>query len=85
MNFVNEKNDAFVFHYFIHDAFHTFFKLASVFCACNHSGNVKCNYLFVGKRFGNRTVGDTLSETFYYRGFTDSGLTDETRIVLCPS
>ena len=81
MHFVDEKNDIARFFYLFDCVSYSFFKIASVFCACNHSCKIESDYSFISEKFGNLARCNFKSKTLCNCGFTDTRFTDKARIV----
>ncbi len=82
---INKEDDPSVrFCYFVYNRFQPFLKLTPEFGTCYESPYVQCKQGFVLKPIGNITLKNALSQAFHNRGFTNAGLSDEDRIVLCP-
>ena len=82
MQFINEQNDfTFALFDFIQNGFQTFFKFTSEFCASNEGAHIQRENGFVFQTVGNIFFDNTLCKTFRDGCFTDTGFTDEHRVI----
>ncbi len=82
VQFIYEKNDLSVaVLHIIQHRLQTFLKLAAVFRAGNQRAHIQRENLLVFEPLRHVSSDDTLRKSFRHRGFTDTGLADEHRIV----
>ena len=79
---IDEEDDlTFALLDFFEDGFQSFLKFTSVFGAGHQSTHIQGKDGLVFQGIRNIAPDDTLSQTFYGCGFTNTGFTDEDRIV----
>ena len=84
MEFINEQNDLTIaFLYFFQYRFKSFLKFSTIFCTGYQCTHIKCKNLFILQSFGYITLYNTMCKSFYGCGLTDTGFTDQYRIILC--
>lgn len=82
VKFVDEEdNSAIAVFDFFEDGFETFFKFAAVFGAGEEGAHVEAEDGAVLEAFGNVAADDAVGEAFDDGGFTDTGVTDEDRVI----
>ena len=80
---VDKENDlAFALAHILQHGFESLFKLTSVFCPRYQGAHIEGEYLLVLEAFRHIALGNTLRKSFYDRGLTYAGLTDQNRVVL---
>ena len=82
MDLINDQNDISGFFDLVNESFHAAFKLAAELGSCHHGGHIQHINFLVQKLIGYLTVHDPLGKSFGNGGFTNTGLTDETGIIL---
>ena len=83
MQLIYEKNDLTIrLFYILKDGLEPLLKLAPILGSGHQSAHIKGKDLFVLKRTRNIATGYSLSKCFYNRSLTNTGLTDEHRVVL---
>ena len=85
MKFIDEQQNIFIVRHFFDDTFDTLFELTAVFASGYHSGKVKDNNSLIADRFRHNAKGNPLRQTFRNRRFSDTRLSDQTRVVFCPA
>ena len=83
VQFVNEQYHITGFFDFLQSFFNAFLKFAAVFGTGNHAGQVKGQNAFVEKFLRHITHGNFSGESLCNGGFTHTGFSDQTGIVLC--
>ena len=83
MDLIDKEDDLRVLSHLTHHVLHSLLKLAAVLCARDHRGNVKRDDLLRAEVVRHVAFDYTLCKTFDHRRLTDTGFTDQTRIVLC--
>ena len=81
MKLIDEQQNIFIVGDFFDNAFDALFELTAVFASGYHSGKVEYNNAFVADRLRHDAKNDALRQSFCNRGFSDTRLADETRIV----
>ena len=81
MQFINKKYHISGVPDFINDSFDPFFKLPAVFCTGNHQRQIQSINFFILQDPGDISGCDFLCNTFNNGGFSDTGLTDQDRII----
>ena len=76
MDFINKQNDVVRRFYFVNNLFNPLFKVAAVFGAGDHAGEVKGNNPFIFQHFRHFPGNDFQRKPLGNRGFTDAGFTD---------
>src|SRR5215510_5489151 len=86
MKLVDEENNLSlgIFDLF-QNCLQSIFKLAAIFCACQHRTEIESNQAFVAQRLGNITRYDSLCQPFNNRSLTDSRFSDQYWIIFCPA
>ena len=79
---VNEEDDVFRALNLVHDGLDALFKLATVFSAGDHQGEVEGDDLFLGENFRDVTAHNFLRESLDQRGLADARFADEDGVVL---
>ena len=79
---VNEEDDVLRALDLVHDGLDALFKLAAVFGAGDHQGEVEGDDLFLGENFRDVTAHNFLRESLDQRGLADARFADEDGIVL---
>ena len=82
MHLVNDKNDIALLAYLLNKPLHAAFKLASELCACNKCGEVKQIDLLIAQLIRHLVEGNALRKPLGDRRLADTGLADETGVVL---
>ena len=75
MYFVYKKNNLTVFFYYLYSFFKAFFKVATVFCARNHTRNIQRKHRFIGENFGDCAFYYRLRKPFDNRTLSHARLT----------
>lgn len=81
VKFIDEQQNIFIVRHFFDDTFDTLFELTAVFASGYHSGKVKDNNSLIADRFRHNAKGNPLRQTFRNRRFSDTRLSDQTRVV----
>src|SRR5688572_30665497 len=82
MQLVDEKDHIAILFELIHDRFHSFFELATVFCTRYQRGKIKRYHSFIKQYPRYFSLNDAEGETFYDSGLTYTGFTDQDRVIL---
>ena len=86
MDFVNKENDlAGLFFHFLKNCLEPVFKFTPVLGPGNQQAKIKRNDLFTFQGCWNITIDNSLGQPFDNGCLSDTRLTDEDRIVFCPS
>ena len=86
MQFVDEQDDVSVCGGdFLQDGFQAFLEFTAVFRACNQRAHVKSDNPFVLQGFRHVAAHDTRREPLHDGSLSDTGFTDEDRVVLGPA
>ena len=83
MQLINEQNDlSIAVLHIIQYGFQTFLKFTSVFCAGYQCTHIQCKNLLILQSLRYITFYNTLCQPFHHGGLTDTGFTDQYRVVL---
>ena len=85
MNLIYKKDDITICTDFFQSFFHAFFKFTTIFGACNHSGQIKTENLFVFQCIWNISLCNLLCKPLYNGRFSDTWVTGQARIIFCSS
>ena len=86
MHFVNKQNDfASGILNFLEHRFQAFLKFTAIFRASDQGTHIKRHQLFVLQAFGDVAIHNAQRQTFGNRGLTDTGFTDQHRVILSPA
>ena len=84
MQLIDKEDDLAVALFdFFQNGFQTLFKFSSVFCSCNQSSHIQCKNRLIFQSLRHISADDPLCQPFYGCRFSDPGLSDQDRIVLC--
>ena len=84
MQLIDEQNDFSVaLSDFFQNGFQTLLELAAVFCSGYQGSHIEGKNRFVFQALRHIAVGDSLCQTLYDCGFTNTRLTDQNRVVFC--
>ncbi len=85
MHFINKKDDTAIRRTnFVQHRFKTFFKLTAIFGTGNKRAHVEGQQFLVAETFRYIPVHNPQRQPFSNGCFTDTGFTDQHRIVFCP-
>ena len=80
---INKQNDLSVaILHIIQYGFQTFLKFTSVFCAGYQCAHIQCEDLLVLQSLRYITFYNTLCQSFHHGGLTNTGFTDQYRVIL---
>ena len=82
MNFIDEEDGIFIFLQFIDHRFEPLFKITAVFCAGQQRTHIKGVDCAILQQLRNFIVHNSLGQTFCNRGFSNSCIADQKRVVL---
>src|SRR5699024_3129368 len=85
VDFIDEQDDILTFLQLTDQLFHTLFKLAAHACICHKRCYIKDIYFLIHQLGRHSTFDDFECQSFCDGSFTDTGLTDQYRVVLVPS
>ena len=77
-----QQHSAVLFLDFGQYGFESFFKFATILCACNQRAHIESKYVFVLQSLGHVAAHDTLRKTFGNSRLADARFTDKHRVVL---
>ena len=85
MDFIKEEDNVACFLDFIDQVLDIFFKATTILSTSFQTGNInRNNFLILDGRW-HITVNDGLSQAFYDSCLTNSGISDQNRIILGPA
>ena len=85
MDFIKEEDNVASFLDFIDQVLDIFFKATTILGTSFQTGNINRNNFLVLDSRRHITINDSLSQTFYDSCLTNSGVSDQYRIVLGPT
>ena len=83
VEFIDKENHGIAHALEFHDeSLHAFFKLTSILCTSDHSGNIKSYHALVREQIRNLALHNLESQAFNNRGLTHARFANERRVVL---
>ena len=80
---INEKNNVSIaIFYFLKNRFQTFLKFTTILRTGNKRSHIQSENLLILQSFRHITTNDSLCKAFHGRRFTDTGFTNQNRIIL---
>mmetsp|Transcript_9090 Transcript_9090/g.17792 ORF Transcript_9090/g.17792 Transcript_9090/m.17792 type:complete len:205 (+) Transcript_9090:1314-1928(+) len=85
MDLVDEQDDCSIFFHFVNYGLQSLLEFTTIFCTRDELAEIQCKNFASLQSGRDISVGDTLCESFNDSCFTNTRLTNENGVILCPS
>ena len=82
MQLIDEQDDVLILLQLLQNALDALLELAAILCACNHTGQVKCNQLLVLEVIRYVARRDFLRQTLGNCGLANARVANQRRVIL---